>query len=375
MNLDEDLQICLCNLNKNQDNLANDKKFEKGQQKYTQPTNDEAQYYIEMLRETREEYKFDETETNIEENMEEMTVEEIVKSLRKIKNGKSLDSGHSPVKVLDILKTICCYKSFLRDAEHQPRDWKMAIHKKNISFCAVVKCGKRAERDQVRFFRIPAVLKGQGEKLEALSKQRRRRWPAELEDKDSPDWMSSQNMGYTSFNTKDQEAIERQSRIVNRRKCLKMDEPVAMQEVVEPVAGLSTSMYSEEEGSSGVGVEGQTEMDMDPLNKVFSDLNFCNETIHALQKQLKAMDLSEESFLNNDSKALYFTGFPKADMMFSIFNNVASSIKTIFFSKTNRDKTYLAHNNECICVYLSCSNFLHKFSFIKFVCLQGFISF
>ncbi|KAJ8929371.1 hypothetical protein NQ314_017952 [Rhamnusium bicolor] len=192
--------------------------------------------------------------------------------------------------------------------------------------------------------RIPAVLKGRGEKLEAVSKEQRICWvrslkrgelsetflknaricsnhfitgqPAELEDKDNPDWIPSQNVGYTSINTKDQEAIETHSRIANRRKRLKMiqmfDESASMQEVVEPVAGPSTSMeYSEEEGSSGVEV--QTEMGMDHLNKVFSDLNFCNEKIHALQKQLKAMDLSEESFLNNDLKALYFTVFPNAD--------------------------------------------------------------
>ncbi|KAJ8937631.1 hypothetical protein NQ314_011771 [Rhamnusium bicolor] len=45
-----------------------------------------------------------------------------------------------------------------------------------------------------------------------------------LRIKITPNWIPSQNMGYTSINTKDQEAIERHSRIANRRKRLKMVE-------------------------------------------------------------------------------------------------------------------------------------------------------
>ncbi|KAJ8975081.1 hypothetical protein NQ317_011033 [Molorchus minor] len=50
---------------------------------------------------------------------------------------------------------------------------------KNIkmpSFCAVVGCSRRAERDEVRFFKIPKALKNRGERLDALSKERRESW-------------------------------------------------------------------------------------------------------------------------------------------------------------------------------------------------------
>ncbi|KAJ8965332.1 hypothetical protein NQ317_012080 [Molorchus minor] len=56
------------------------------------------------------------------------------------------------------------------------------LHKddgKNIkmpSFCAVVGCSKRTERDEVRFFKIPKALKNRGERLDALSKERRESW-------------------------------------------------------------------------------------------------------------------------------------------------------------------------------------------------------
>lgn len=44
------------------------------------------------------------------------------------------------------------------------------------SFCAVVDCGSRGNRDLVSFFRIPAILKDRGEHLDQLSVQRREAW-------------------------------------------------------------------------------------------------------------------------------------------------------------------------------------------------------
>ncbi|KAJ8963021.1 hypothetical protein NQ317_006156 [Molorchus minor] len=226
------------------------------------------------------------------------------------------------------------------------------------SFCAVVNCSKRAERDQVRFFRIPAVLKGRVKEVETLSKERRERWvrslkrgnlsetflknaricsnhflkgaPAHLEDKDNPDWIPTQNMGYISINIKHQNSAERHARLQERRKCLRMHEEDATPKSTEHVAGPSTSIgYVEEEDTDPRNcVKVQTDLDMEHLCNIFSDLNFSIEKIQTLQQKLRSMELSEESFLNNDSKALYFTGFPKADMMFSIFNTVTSSFST-----------------------------------------------
>lgn len=44
------------------------------------------------------------------------------------------------------------------------------------SFCSVVNCAKRAERDQVRFFRIPAILNDRCEAIKLLSQERREAW-------------------------------------------------------------------------------------------------------------------------------------------------------------------------------------------------------
>ena len=44
------------------------------------------------------------------------------------------------------------------------------------AFCAVVNCGMRGNRDNVRFFRIPAALKNASEQANALSKHRQEMW-------------------------------------------------------------------------------------------------------------------------------------------------------------------------------------------------------
>lgn len=44
------------------------------------------------------------------------------------------------------------------------------------SFCSVVNCAARFERDRVRFFRFPAILTHRGDKLNALSVERRDAW-------------------------------------------------------------------------------------------------------------------------------------------------------------------------------------------------------
>jgi len=46
---------------------------------------------------------------------------------------------------------------------------------------------------------------------------------------------------------------------------------------------------------------------------------FCKSKNYTFQEKLKSSGLSEESFKDNDSKTLYFTGFPKAQMMFFSF--------------------------------------------------------
>lgn len=84
----------------------------------------------------------------------------------------------------------------------------------------------------------------------------------------------------------------------------------------------------EPEPEPETGVYVQTDLDMVHLNKLFCDLNFCNSKISDLQGKIEGSELSEESFKNNDTKTLYFTGFPKTEMLFIIFKSVSQYLGT-----------------------------------------------
>ena len=63
-----------------------------------------------------------------------------------------------------------------------------------VNFCAVVGCGKRGDRDKgKRFFRLPTVIKHQGEQTRLLSERRRREWLAAIRRQD----IKPENYPYT----------------------------------------------------------------------------------------------------------------------------------------------------------------------------------
>ena len=42
--------------------------------------------------------------------------------------------------------------------------------------CAIIGCSNRSGRDKVRFFRLPAVVEGQGEQMRSITEAQRRAW-------------------------------------------------------------------------------------------------------------------------------------------------------------------------------------------------------
>ena len=42
--------------------------------------------------------------------------------------------------------------------------------------CAIIGCSNRSGRDKVRFFRLPAVVEGQGEQMHSITEAQRRAW-------------------------------------------------------------------------------------------------------------------------------------------------------------------------------------------------------
>ncbi len=62
--------------------------------------------------------------------------------------------------------------------------WQCALYANMVNFCAVYGCGSRGDRDKKSFFRIPAVIKNQGERTLQLSTSCREKWLAALHRED-----------------------------------------------------------------------------------------------------------------------------------------------------------------------------------------------
>lgn len=51
-----------------------------------------------------------------------------------------------------------------------------------VNYCRVIGCHNRSDREtQLQYYRLPKVIKNQGEEWESLSAQRRRLWLARLQ--------------------------------------------------------------------------------------------------------------------------------------------------------------------------------------------------
>ncbi|XP_045461343.1 uncharacterized protein LOC123671510 [Harmonia axyridis] len=184
--------------------------------------------------------------------------------------------------------------------------------------CLVVDCRSRSNRDDVKFFSVPAVLSHRflTHKNE-LSERRRALWiaaikkddltesklknqrvcskhfitekPAALEDENHPDWVPSQKMGHKSQKIHRKQAdVEKKGKLDKRRK-LSVEQ-----------ADIDVELNSEapDHGSYfDTGVASQTDITMEELTLKFDQLSFASKTIERLEKKLTYRHLVSETIL------------------------------------------------------------------------------
>lgn len=78
--------------------------------------------------------------------------------------------------------------------------------------------------------------------------------------------------------------------------------------------------------NNSISISVQTDLTVESLSKVFKELDFCNSKIYTLKTKLDMLDLSEESFKDEDTKTKYFTGFSNAKILFIIYDVVSPHI-------------------------------------------------
>lgn len=130
----------------------------------------------------------------------------------------------------------------------------------------------------------------------------------------------------------------------------------------------------------------QTDLTVDNVTKIMEEFSLLNHRVYTLEQKLKNLEINEETFKNDDNKTLYYTGLPKADMLFILFeknedclpvhpNKVLSPFQqfvlTLMKLRLNLPFKYLAYRFNI--APSTCSRFFYDCIDILFERLKGFV--
>lgn len=214
-----------------------------------------------------------------------------------------------------------------------------------VLFCRVLGCHNRGSRGNDRsFYRLPAVVTGQGEKTQELSEERRRLWLASLNqdftgktitnvrvcsdhfvskrkaslyDRNSPDWVPSVNMA--SKRPPPLSSREVTDNPHKKRRHMKIELTKPLQDIANVRPSTSQSALEE---SPTHDSEAQTIMDLNALNSIECDMSELRSENACLKRdeKIKSSLYSVESFVDNDRKVCYITGLPSFKILMVLFN-------------------------------------------------------
>ena len=90
---------------------------------------------------------------------------------------------------------------------------------------------------------------------------------------------------------------------------------------------VASSEFSNDDKIANVK-ETQTDIDMDALSELFKELDLKTSLIHNLKKQVFSLELSEESFIGNDTKTKYFTGLNSYKVLMLLHSTISPYLFT-----------------------------------------------
>ena len=232
------------------------------------------------------------------------------------------------------------------------------------NFCMVVGCGNdSAKRKDISFFRVPKVIKHQGEQTEKLSEERRRLWitaisradltekilendrvcgehfvsgvAAKSWDRYSRDWVPSLNIGHKKL-IKDTEKFERNrnrhERVSKRRKrealreleeASKAKDP-KLEEESQPVRILFQQDFIKEE--EGEELEDFPDL-IENLSLTKDVATSTDEFDYMSDKPTTTKPFDEDYFCDDDDKVKFYTGLPSFEVLKTTFDFVAPHVK------------------------------------------------
>ena len=250
--------------------------------------------------------------------------------------------------------------------------------------CLMIDCGKNTQRDhEVKFFRVPVVVKHQGEEVEELSSERRRKWIAAINRQDltekklendrvcslhfingeaaaswdrfNVDWVPTRQLGYSKSGPEEAQKVSQETvnawaaRARARRKRLndqqereasekrkKLNEPgkpvSAIAFLAEDVAvveqesvSLELEAFEQSAPCVGSGEEnenvGTTTKESCIASVQTDEYNYMFNCSHDFTQTFE-----QAEFENDDERVRFYTGLPTFEILMVTFNHVAPHV-------------------------------------------------
>ncbi|KAL3888493.1 hypothetical protein ACJMK2_000860 [Sinanodonta woodiana] len=221
-----------------------------------------------------------------------------------------------------------------------------------VNYCRVVGCHNRSDREtHLKYYRLPKVVKNQGEECVKLSEERRRLWlarlqqnfdgknienirvcsahfisgkRAELYQRDNPDWAPSLNMtGSAKVNS--DEGAETSNllspQMTRFKRCKRRAEKKKETFAAESLFSLQESESNvDSEEKNDTGIECQTDITSDFLESMTQELQCLRTENIYLNEEIRKFDkYIPSSFDGKKERVLYFTGLPNYQILMTLF--------------------------------------------------------
>uniref|UniRef100_A0A9J8B0E7 THAP-type domain-containing protein n=1 Tax=Cyprinus carpio carpio TaxID=630221 RepID=A0A9J8B0E7_CYPCA len=214
-----------------------------------------------------------------------------------------------------------------------------------VNYCRVSGCTNRTDREKhLEYYRLPKVIKNQGEECQRLSEERRRLWLAKLNQdlrgknldniricsahflsgkksdlyqKDDPDWVPSVGLtgqqGGLPQSTKETGNSHYKRRMNRTQQRLKAEAAAAAETDDDP----TTSYVSDNFCCTGT----QTELTGDAIEAMATKLQSLRTENIQLSSDVAHVSTSydQSAFVDKDEKVLFFTGLPTYQILLVLF--------------------------------------------------------
>uniref|UniRef100_A0A8C1JC12 THAP-type domain-containing protein n=1 Tax=Cyprinus carpio TaxID=7962 RepID=A0A8C1JC12_CYPCA len=214
-----------------------------------------------------------------------------------------------------------------------------------VNYCRVSGCTNRTDREKhLEYYRLPKVIKNQGEECQRLSEERRRLWLAKLNQdlrgknldniricsahflsgkksdlyqKDDPDWVPSVGLtgqqGGLPQSTKETGNSHYKRRMNRTQQRLKAEAAAAAETDDDP----TTSYVSDNFCCTGT----QTELTGDAIEAMTTKLQSLRTENIQLSSDVAHVSTSydQSAFVDKDEKVLFFTGLPTYQILLVLF--------------------------------------------------------